>query len=386
MNKKLIYLQFARGIAALIVVFHHITASESFYFGVNSLRGIFDPGWNAVDFFFVLSGFIIYYAHSDDIGRPTQWPRYMSKRLIRIYPIYWVIAGVSLVFLLLKTSKGGSEDISAALTHTSYIVKSLLLIPQQLSPFLTVAWSLCFEMFFYWMFGIGILTGKKILWIISITYGCLLFFQLIFPVGNSHHVDIPFFASGFHLEFLLGILTAYLFKKGAITVWPFANRSSVSDRQRDGSGKLPAARPLWTIGLILFAATWMCSWFFPANFGKFTIASRVSYGLASGLIILGLAQLRLSKDTALTRFFALLGDSSYVLYLVHPVVLAILFKSINVMGFHGNKAWINYGIYPLAALFCILTGFLVHLKVEKKILSALNRFSKSKLKPAVKAS
>lgn len=375
MNKKLIYLQFARGIAALIVVFHHITASESFYFGVNSFRGFFDPGWNAVDFFFVLSGFIIYYAHADDIGRPAQWPRYMSKRLIRIYPIYWVIAGVSLVFLLLKNTKGGNEDISAGLTHTSYIVKSLLLIPQPISPFLTVAWSLCYEMFFYWMFGIGILTGKKVLWVFSLTYGCLLFFDLIFPAGNSHHVDIPFFASGFHLEFLLGILTAYLFKKGAA-----ATRSSGT------TPRLPAARPLWTIGLLLFAATWMSSLFFPAVFGKFTVASRLSYGLSSGLIILGLAQLRLSKDNAVTRFFLLLGDSSYVLYLIHPVVLAILFKSITIVGFHGNSAWINYGIYPLAALFCILTGFLVHLKVEKKILSALNKFSKSKLKPAVKAS
>jgi exopolysaccharide production protein ExoZ len=64
MDKKLPYLQIARAIAALIVVLHHITGAGTFYLNFNPVGGIFMVGWNGVDFFFVLSGFIIYYIHA----------------------------------------------------------------------------------------------------------------------------------------------------------------------------------------------------------------------------------------------------------------------------------------------------------------------------------
>src|SRR5450432_2723557 len=76
MEKKLPYLQISRAIAALIVVVHHVSGAGTFYLNFNPLGGVFMVGWNGVDFFFVLSGFIIYYIHSKDLGKRAEWKRY----------------------------------------------------------------------------------------------------------------------------------------------------------------------------------------------------------------------------------------------------------------------------------------------------------------------
>lgn len=361
--KKLIYLQIARGIAALIVVFHHITASGVYYFDKHLFGGVFKAGWNAVDFFFVLSGFIIYYAHSGDLGRKSEWRRYFSKRLLRIYPIYWVVAGIGLALLSMKSGQVSGHELPAFVSPSTYVLKSLLLIPQRIDPFLVVAWSLCYEMFFYIMFGLGILAGRRVLWIFIVVYLALLGYQIIYPSGFENNPVLPFLASNYHLEFLLGIFTAYLIKPdiNGHTLW--------SD--------IPAHRWLLATGLVLFIGTWMGSLYFETVFSKFSLYSRLLYGTSSCLIIGGIAQLKFpeTKASATTRFFLLLGDSSYVLYLIHPIVLAILFKVITNMGFHGKNVGMTYGVYLAAALFCILAGFILHIKVEKKILLATRKFS-----------
>lgn len=38
----------------------------------------------------MLSGFIILMAHHNDIGRPERFSAYVTKRIIRVYPAYWV--------------------------------------------------------------------------------------------------------------------------------------------------------------------------------------------------------------------------------------------------------------------------------------------------------
>jgi exopolysaccharide production protein ExoZ len=65
----------ARGVAALMVVFYHTTRSLSLpqYLGYIPLNNVFGFGHAGVDFFFVLSGFIITRTHTVDIGRPHRF-------------------------------------------------------------------------------------------------------------------------------------------------------------------------------------------------------------------------------------------------------------------------------------------------------------------------
>ena len=86
-------LQGCRAVAAALVVLFHLggTFAQDRYFGFKALDGPFAWGDAGVDFFFVLSGFLITLAHRRDFGRPAELSRYLSKRALRIYPTYWVI-------------------------------------------------------------------------------------------------------------------------------------------------------------------------------------------------------------------------------------------------------------------------------------------------------
>lgn len=369
MNKTLPYLQVARGIAALAVVFHHITAAEIFYFGSCSFSGIFNPGWSAVDFFFVLSGFIIYYIHGKDLGHSDRWRKYMEKRLIRIYPIYWFLALISLVMILVghnHISRAGMSDLYA---DPGYILKSFFLIPQPNAPFLTVAWSLCFEIFFYLVFGLGILFNKKILWLFPLIYITVSLCQIVVPGIFGDNYLFMFLSTNFHLEFLLGILTAWCF-----ITWQknSAPQDQLPVNSRPSDKTLWLLRWSWLPGLLLFAAAWYGSLVNESVFGKFTIYSRLFYGIASMLIIIGIAQYQEIGKSMLARFFLLLGDASYSLYLVHPMVLALFFKLITRAGIHVQNKWMIVGIYLAASVCCVLTGIVLHKKVEKPMLGTLN--------------
>ncbi len=57
-----------RGVAALLVVFYHIFEGLSFAAGGTLITTI-NHGYLAVDFFFILSGFVIGYAYDDRLGK-----------------------------------------------------------------------------------------------------------------------------------------------------------------------------------------------------------------------------------------------------------------------------------------------------------------------------
>ncbi len=75
-----------RGVAALMVVVFHCFET---YIPVVGTQ-IVNHGYLAVDFFFVLSGFVIGYAYDDRWGRMTTWG-FFKRRLTRLHPM--VIAG-----------------------------------------------------------------------------------------------------------------------------------------------------------------------------------------------------------------------------------------------------------------------------------------------------
>jgi exopolysaccharide production protein ExoZ len=84
-------LQYGRAIAALSVVAHHSTlATTGFGQAISPhwIEAISLRGYLGVDFFFVLSGFIITYAHMNDASGWFAARRYISKRLIRVYIPY----------------------------------------------------------------------------------------------------------------------------------------------------------------------------------------------------------------------------------------------------------------------------------------------------------
>ncbi|PKB18010.1 acyltransferase [Flavobacterium sp. 5] len=85
-----------RGVAAILVVAFHIFEA---FAGGNRFKQIINHGYLAVDFFFLLSGFVVAYAYDDRWGKMTQWEFY-KRRLIRLQPmvIMGMIIGAALYY------------------------------------------------------------------------------------------------------------------------------------------------------------------------------------------------------------------------------------------------------------------------------------------------
>jgi peptidoglycan/LPS O-acetylase OafA/YrhL len=78
-----------RGVAALMVVAFHLFEA---YSGGSPHRQIINHGYLAVDFFFLLSGFVVAYAYDDRWGGMSQW-RFYKRRLVRLQPMI-IIGGL----------------------------------------------------------------------------------------------------------------------------------------------------------------------------------------------------------------------------------------------------------------------------------------------------
>ena len=94
-------LQVGRAAAAIAVVFFHAHVffiPERLYPG-ETISRVFNIGYSGVEFFFVLSGFIMILVHRADIGVPARARRFLRKRLVRIVPFYWVVT-LALALLL----------------------------------------------------------------------------------------------------------------------------------------------------------------------------------------------------------------------------------------------------------------------------------------------
>jgi peptidoglycan/LPS O-acetylase OafA/YrhL len=141
-----------RGIAALMVVMFHTFEA---YANNDSSRQIINHGYLAVDFFFLLSGFVIAYAYDDRWDRMTQWEFY-KRRLIRLQPM--VVLGSVMGASLFYSQAGGLFPKIAGTPVWQMLLVMLLgctLLPlpksldirgwDEIHPLNGPAWSLFFE-------------------------------------------------------------------------------------------------------------------------------------------------------------------------------------------------------------------------------------------------
>lgn len=351
--------QIFRGFAAMLVVGYHCHGAMQSFFNAVPLRGIFAIGLFGVDFFFVLSGFIITYIHIADIRQQRNLVPFFKKRFFRIYPIYWVVALVALGYLVF-VDKGKLEFADHTLSWAStvdwlYVIKSFLLFPQPSISVLDVSWTLSFEILFYLVFGLAILGGWRFARILFFTWMILILCNA-FGLFTIKTYLTGFLLSPLIIEFLMGCLLAYVFKYD----------------------KIKLTLPLFIeISACLAAGAVVYLKIFNHQLGR----EGFNY-----IFIIGGAMLALWSSATIDKsrkfsgknlsLLLLLGNASYSIYLTHTLLIKILFRicqgilPANLI--HGSK------LYP-SLLFCILTvvtaaiGVLVHLVVEQPLLNYTNR-------------
>lgn len=96
-----------RGIAAWLVVLYHIRG------GIAGLppaaEALFAKGYLAVDVFFLLSGFVIWLTWHQRLRDPAAVPRFLQKRIARIWPLHAVMLGIAVALALLLRATGRDD-------------------------------------------------------------------------------------------------------------------------------------------------------------------------------------------------------------------------------------------------------------------------------------
>lgn len=115
-----------RGVAAILVLIYHIFEGFAFAESTNGegsgLITTLNHGHIAVDFFFILSGFVISYAYDDRWGKMSLGG-FFKRRLIRLHPMLIMGAVVGMISFLLT----GCQQWSGEVTPISWVMIALLL-------------------------------------------------------------------------------------------------------------------------------------------------------------------------------------------------------------------------------------------------------------------
>ncbi|KYK48843.1 acyltransferase [Bradyrhizobium sp. 191] len=316
--KRFVLLDFYRFIAALGVFIFHLK---------NIDKGI-SPVWNGsyglfVDMFFILSGFVISYSYPATSTGLRTYVRFLVRRIARIYPLHLLTLLIFAVLALV--------GISGPTSHASWLdfLHNLLLVQawgvtDHLS-FNSPAWSISAELFCYVLFPLFMLLAGRVsplmlAIIVALCYGILAHAHLPIWQERSQMYGATFDFGMLRAlpSFLNGILLTVLFRLS-------------SDYRR---------KPVAFAGIALFAGSVLIL----NLYAKPDLA----------IIVFSLAILvTATGESAFARFpgsdwLGRLGNTSYAIYMVHEVLLILLFK----------PAWHYFGLqpsmFPVFALVCCI--------------------------------
>ena len=352
--KQLESVQALRGIAALLVFMGHLIAIEKIHAGrPQPLTEFWASGIYGVDLFFVISGFVIVWVGAD---MPQNWQssrRFITARIVRIYPSWWLFASSAAVaYWLANGVPWNIERISGV--GLEHLLHSFLLWPQPTPPVLSVGWTLIHEMYFYIGFACLIFLVPVhhrfrafIAWGIVVFAGAALGLSSGFS-GNL--IELIFYPMT--LEFIAGGLVAFLIKAKV-------RRAAMTCLTLGGAAYIIGfvSVDVVPIGLNKLGLEWQRT---------------LVFGVASSLIIYGAVVLELENKLQrgwMRRAFVALGNWSYAFYLCHVLTISvtgrIVYGWLNLTGSVGVVLFM-----VTATVTSLITAFATYRVFERPIISA----------------
>lgn len=352
MKKKIESIQALRALAAFLVVFLHAQhqilgykdrgAQDAF---LNSNPTILLFGEVGVDIFFVISGVVMTLTVWNLFSSPKQVGVFLKKRAIRIFPVYWFYLSILVILHAFFAQYMTYQPVF----NPEKALTSAFLIPYKGEAgtafhqhfTLGVAWSLSFEVYFYFLVAGCLFLPRKFFFpIVSVVLiGGMYFLKPYTPI----HPIFFIFSGHVLIEFLYGIIIGYALKK-----------------------KRCAPAPLALL-LTLVAPMLL----FMGKSGYFSLQYGMSIGIAAAMLVFGVVSLEQAEKLRIPSVLTKLGDSSYTLYLCHGFVLLCLGKPLSMVGL--------LPVIPADILImimtavCLPTGYLAYLLVEKPLTAFLNK-------------
>jgi exopolysaccharide production protein ExoZ len=302
-------LQAGRALAALAVLLLHASDVATAFGGPVPGSGLLAFGYLGVDFFFVLSGFIIYHSTA---GRGRSAMDYAKARVRRVYLPYLPIGvGIALLYTLLP-------QLSTSERQWAWL-PTLTLLPVEQLPALTVAWTLQHEVLFYFVFGL--LYFNRMLWPGLALWGAAILVNAAFALTTAVPLRL------INLEFLFGIAVAVLCAR---------------------------VRPKPAVALLGIVPFGIWIWL------GATKEQSVLVGLAIACLILPIISAERQGRLTIPKWLIFLGAASYAIYLIHLVVLSAVVRALP--GFSGIP------MFLVAATVGLASGVIYYWIVERPLL------------------
>ena len=266
-------IQVLRAVAAMLVVLFHLKLSAN--------------GYTGVDLFFVISGFIMGTVGTSD--RPAQ---FLLKRIIRIVPLYWLVTfamcALSLISGLMRNFEFTLADLLRSLFFVPYHSET-----GDIWPLVVPGWTLNFEIFFYVLFAIALMTTRPRLGTAAMIASLVLLGALV-PGSDAMYLT---YTSPLILEFAAGLAIASF--GGRVPGW--------------------VAALILAVGTLFFVAMLVSSQPVAEGFERVFVV-----GLPAALIVAGCVFTERAGMWRSVRPIEYIGDISYSLYLTHGLVLSLV--------------------------------------------------------------
>lgn len=323
-----------RGVAALMVLCYHIFEA----FATSHIDQRVNHGYLAVDFFFLLSGFVMAHAYDNKGASMSTWA-FIKRRIIRLHPMVVMGALIGAIFFYTQGCSFWEVSKISILSLLFATTLNVFLIPVtpgaeirgvgEMFPLNGPSWSLFFEYLgnLLYIFILRKLSTKALAMVVFIAAAGLVTYAIKGPDGDVavgfSLTGIGFLGGSLRLlfSFSAGLLLARVFKpikiKGAF--W----YCSIVLIILLGMPRIGDASTLWLNGIY---DSICCLLLFPA------------------LVYLGASDVVSSK--AMQQVNKFLGDLSYPLYTVHYPFIYLYFAWVK-----NNKLSFEDSFPGAAALF-----------------------------------
>lgn len=326
-----------RGVAALLVVWYHVF--EGFQFAGNKpVIDFINHGYLAVDFFFILSGFVVGYAYDNRWGKTLTLGGFFRRRLIRLQPMVIMGAVIGAAsFLISGMERWDGTHATLWLTFLAFVCGCLMLpalpgMPREVRgngemfPLNGPCWSLFFEYVGNIVYALFIRRlSTRLLAVLSFALCCALAWFAVTDqsgygtIGVGWTVDRTNILGGMLrmlCPFTMGVLMSRLFK-------PL--------RQARGA--------FWTSAALLLAI-----FHIPYTYSDGALSLNGMFEAACIIAVFPLvvwyAASGKTTDIASTRICRFLGDISYPLYIVHyPIMYAFYMWLIKTRQYTLYETW-----------------------------------------------
>lgn len=325
-----ISIQYLRAIAAISVVIFHATIL------VPGITSAFHVGRAGVDIFFVISGVVMWVSARDSEPR-----EFVIRRLIRIVPLYWAI---TILLSFINTDHGLEFGFSAGVRE---FVTSMLFIAQPdgrggYEPIINPGWTLNLEMYFYGIFALGLTFFRRhlLIFVFTVLAVIVLLSGIIFPGSTLSE----FYGSSIVLEFVLGLYLGY---------WITERPSFISWK---------------AVLLVIFAG--VC-WVIIAS--QLSSTRILSLGCGAALIVAGFVALNNRLSEHPVKFFVLLGNASYSIYLIHISVIVFCLAVVPDQILTSHPVMTSIGL----SAACIASGLILYFGFERPVTEFLSAWRRT---------